>query len=394
MNYIINIETLTPLHIGSGNDIQRNFEFVYFSAERQVALLDDRKILGLIGTENLHNWVSALDKGEDLKAFVHKYSGQDITAPVIAKKIIPFEGALNNPFNQFREQVRSGNGTAILPGSSIKGAFRTILLNLYIDEDKDDAFYKNKENLTNRRGKFSDATLIKRHLGKDANSDMLRLMRTGDAHFDQTVCLLTKSVNQKHAGHWEFKQQIQQYIECIPAGASTTFRYSFNELLDRRAKENKIKLQRRKGNRNRRDSNKGLLFERKNTEDMQLAALFKFTNQHTESMLKVELALWEKEENYPLEVEIYLEKLRELSQTLKELIDQQEQKVGILRIGWGTGFKNMTGDWQSDRLSNALYDKLLVEVRDRRYEDFILPKTRRMTAEGLPLGFVKMTKKV
>jgi len=127
---------------------------------------------------------------------------------------------------------------------------------------------------------------------------------------------------------------------------------------------------------------------------MQLAALFKFTNQHTESMLKVELALWEKEENYPLEVEIYLEKLRELSQTLKELIDQQEQKVGILRIGWGTGFKNMTGDWQSDRLSNALYDKLLVEVRDRRYEDFILPKTRRMTAEGLPLGFVKMTKKV
>jgi len=188
MNYIINIETLTPLHIGSGNDIQRNFEFVYFSAERQVALLDDRKILGLIGTENLHNWVSALDKGEDLKAFVHKYSGQDITAPVIAKKIIPFEGALNNPFNQFREQVRSGNGTAILPGSSIKGAFRTILLNLYIDEDKDDAFYKNKENLTNRRGKFSDATLIKRHLGKDANSDMLRLMRTGDAHFDQTVC--------------------------------------------------------------------------------------------------------------------------------------------------------------------------------------------------------------
>jgi len=52
----------------------------------------------------------------------------------------------------------------------------------------------------------------------------------------------------------------------------------------------------------------------------------------------------------------------------------------------------MTGDWQEDKLSLKLYDKLLREIRRTHPVEIPYPKTRRLTEQGLPFGFVEISK--
>ena len=58
----IEIKTLTPIHIGTGVELQHNYEYVYFAAERQIAVLDERKVQALIGKEHIDHWVAAIDQ--------------------------------------------------------------------------------------------------------------------------------------------------------------------------------------------------------------------------------------------------------------------------------------------------------------------------------------------
>jgi CRISPR/Cas system CSM-associated protein Csm5 (group 7 of RAMP superfamily) len=65
----------------------------------------------------------------------------------------------------------------------------------------------------------------------------------------------------------------------------------------------------------------------------------------------------------------------------------------ILRLGKHTGFTFMTGDWQKEVFDTGLYSELKLKARPKgdRYKEYPLPKTRRFTPDGQPLGFVKLT---
>ena len=63
----------------------------------------------------------------------------------------------------------------------------------------------------------------------------------------------------------------------------------------------------------------------------------------------------------------------------------------ILRLGWGTGFRNMTGDWQEDMMTDKDLDALIKELRPKHDINLTYPKTRRMASDGTPLGFIQLT---
>ena len=130
----LNIQTLTPLHIGSGRELGYNFDYLKFGKE--IAVTDSKKILGILGTENIGQWVNAIDRGEDIVSLI-KRRKNDITAPDVAQRILQIKDNVpNNRPVPIKEQLHLGSPLRpILPGSSIKGSIRTALLTQLIYEN-------------------------------------------------------------------------------------------------------------------------------------------------------------------------------------------------------------------------------------------------------------------
>lgn len=65
----------------------------------------------------------------------------------------------------------------------------------------------------------------------------------------------------------------------------------------------------------------------------------------------------------------------------------------LLRLGFGTGYRNMTGDWVKDLVSgDNMYDDIATAVRrTTRYNGLPLPKSRKMMFDGILPGYVELT---
>ena len=371
---IYQIETLTPIHIGSGEEFLPNYRYVYFPERKLVVLLNDQKVLKAFGgEEGIKHWIAALDQRQDLLQVLREGRNTHPEPQDLGSQFIPVSGIgpafMEGKKADIRAQIRSADAVAI-PGSSLKGAIRTAMLVLYIDEDKQDSFYRQQEHLTDRRGNLADAQLVKRHLGRDPNHDLFRLLQAGDTRFDKSICTLARTINLQSTSSWAFKQSIDQFIECIPAGHCSTIRLQFNQ-----------KLMNRSGN----------LFRK--GKDLKPETLFHIINQHTQILIGNELAYWEDQKNYPDEVNTYVERLENIHTDLENLVEQRPGNQCMLRLGWGTGFRSMTGDWQEEKFSEKQYRKLAATVRRNRQRDHLpFPKTRKMTFEGEPFGFISLKK--
>jgi CRISPR type III-A-associated RAMP protein Csm5 len=358
----IKLTTLTPLHIGSGNEYQPDFEYLYFEQERKVAVVDAEKVLDILGADNLHQWVACIDNKQPLMPLLRSRKN-GMLAEDVAMRPIP---AKHTPTRTIREQLHSGNGSALLPGTSLKGAIRTALwAELMLDNTK---LAKDKRNLGNedRRGGFrwSDQPLSKLFFGNDPNHDIFRLLQVGDAEFASTAVYQTDVINKKHNNTWDLKREVRQCVEAIPAGATSTAEIRFNELLSQRAKSQ---------------------FNR-NASKLELTQLFPLINRHTKRLVEDEADYWEDTAGNPEPLEDFVEEMI----NIVDAIEACQPSECILRTGWGSGFRSMTGDWHG-AMTDDDYERLLKSVRPRHSVDLIFPKSMRFVKGGMPMGFVKLT---
>jgi len=383
MNY--SIKTLTPLHIGNGEEIMNNFGYIRFLQDQQIAILDQQKILSIIGNDQIDIWMNLLEQKGDVLSYLNQRSATEIIPEAIASRVLPIgEGLLGKPKN-IREQLHS-LGRPLLPGTSIKGGLRTVLFRLYVEEDSSD-FLKRDDNLKDRRRRYKDAQLQSKYLGQDPNHDLMRLLQVGDLFFEETECRLSKSINLYGRNKWQFKNNLDQWVECISAHQESTIRLKYNQVLAEKAVFYQLEKKRFRGAK---ESYK--LFDNRQVEDVSPASLFKFSNQHTRYLLEDELDFWDNQNNYPPIIDQYLEQLEELYQTVKPWAERKETSQCILRIGWGTGFETITGGWQKGMLKDYQYDKLVKELRPKKDATLPYPKTRRMLADGTPLGFIHISR--
>jgi len=130
----ITIETLTPVHIGSGRTLMKNMDFFHFPniGNRPIAIIDEKKILELIGKSNLPQWMQCIEKRQDLRQQFQVL--KNIEPSQIAKRIIPLS---ENP-NKYElyEHIHNASAKPYLPGSSIKGAIRTGIIAYLIKQEK------------------------------------------------------------------------------------------------------------------------------------------------------------------------------------------------------------------------------------------------------------------
>lgn len=375
------ISIQTPVHTGSGQEWQRNFDYLYFVEEHAVVVTEEENVFAKIGQVNLQNWIKAIDQGEDLLPHFRKWSTPPLSAADLGSKVLKLSGQAPGMTKTIRAQQAGGAGRPFLAGSSIKGAIRTAILTMLIDrhDHTGGGFVKNKNNLINRRNQFSDALIVRKFLGKDPNHDVFRLLQVGDAHFDLTACYQTIVINY-HQDNWQEKKEVQQHIEALVPETQATFDLKFNQPLQQLAARRRVS-----GGWGR---DPYFLFQatQAGVEALRPEDLLGHLKTHTRILIEDELVFLEKEGS-PAALATYENSLLEM----KEKTMQCKENEAIFRMGWGTGFRNMTGDWQESFMDPRDYRKLKEGSRKKNYPDWMFfPKSRRMTYDGQALGFVKI----
>lgn len=373
------LTTLTPIHIGSGRELQGNFDYLYFPLEKSVALLDQKKVFDQVGEEALDHWVNLLDKKGDLGAYLHKRNPK-LKISDVALRAIQVGPQVPKSVNRIKEFVHFGTHIApMIPGSSIKGAVRTALFNKLLIANP--AFARSEPNLKNYFRRLSDRSIQVHYLAPDADGrekdqpyfDLFRLLRIRDVAFPQgsTSVLQNTVVNKTHRG-WGLDSNLGQFIEILPEGNTQTGTLQIPSNLI-----------------------KAVVKERHITENIDelknLDVLCATINNHTLRVINFELDFWKEQDDYPEEVDWYVEALEEIALNCESAANQRSF---VLRLGGHTGWDSMTGGWakESDIIEDMTWEEIVLEARRGKRRDINpFPKTRKLlAADGRPLGFIKI----
>ncbi|MDD5995656.1 MAG: type III-A CRISPR-associated RAMP protein Csm5 [Bacteroidales bacterium] len=369
----IKIETLTAVHIGSGETLQYGTDFVPGKTEDGdvLSIIEPRKVLDLIGVDNVQQWVKAIERKEPTSQVVKRYVPNAKLEDYSNRIILEWSDVRDT--DTLKEQIHNGQGRPYIPGSSIKGAIRTSILASLADT------IQSKENKIDKSGKDfkgffkqkADAKRIESELfGATPNNDIFRFLQVGDAYFGELREVAIRMVNinerERHS-FWDTSKP--QLIEAISPEDDSEFQLKLNI--------------------------SGYNFSRGKVNQLPScmsseAELFRTINTHTQKLLCEELEYWEEREDKDEsdKVTIYLEKVNDILSIARACKDGKEC---ILRIGHGSGWCFITGAWAKS-LKN--FDSLVVPVsrpKNSNYEQYDFPKTRRVDDECELLGFVKLS---
>jgi CRISPR type III-A-associated RAMP protein Csm5 len=373
MKKTVKIETLTSVHIGSGEVLQIGSDFVKgkMGDDYVLAVISPEKVLNLIGEEHLQDWVVAIERKESTGNVVKRFA-PNAKVEDFAKRIV-LEWSEAHERDTLKEHIHNGQGKPYIPGSSIKGAIRTAMLaslaeNVNGAERKIDASANGK--------KKANANKVEKELfGSDPNNDVFRFLQVGDAYFGDcyTVSARMVNVNERTSrGFWDVSKP--QLIEALCPEDETEFEMKLNIEGYNKSREGCSTIGRLPNIM----SSYGSLFEAINT--------------HTIRLLDFELKYWKErsDRDDSDKVECYLEKIESIK---NEAENCSKGKECVLRIGHGSGWNFITGGWARD-LDN--FESLVVPMsrpNNQKYNEYNFPKTRRVDDSCELLGFVKLSLK-
>lgn len=169
--YDLTVSVLTPLHIGTGNELLNQYDYAIHSGRtwrlNEGALLDAQDVEDAEMASTLAQTPPAqLLRGQDFRpdSGLFRYVMQGTPRSSA-------EGA------QLREQIKDAFDRPYLPGSSFKGAVRTALAwNVWQQRDMRPEISK-----IGRRRQWAAQTYEKEIFGRDPNNDFLRALQVSDS---------------------------------------------------------------------------------------------------------------------------------------------------------------------------------------------------------------------
>ena len=362
------LETITALHIGSGDILQKDSDFVFGidTEERSVVyVINPRKVLALIGEENVDAWTVAIENGRSTEDIVKLYAPK---ASITDYSLHAIDSYLSSPAQQIKEFIRDGFDRPYIPGSSIKGAIRTAVLSSIAQAMNETDFFENVKN----KGYITPNTLEAKVLGRNPNNDVFRYVRVSDAFVTgcrTAVCNMVNINERKEKSFWDTSKQMA--TEVLLPGAKVNFSLVLKQP-ERRPKDMPA-------------APKALC---------SIDALLDVINNHTETLLTDEINIFKSKDVDTLseeKVNSYIEQLKYLLNIVNAC---KGTHSAIMRMGHGSGWRFMTGAWL-ERLSDNDFDAIVNKARPgnmKRYADYDFPKSRRLEEDECePLGFVKIT---
>ena len=363
----IKIETLSAVHIGSGDNLQYGADFVSgtYQDNDMLAVVDLRKIAALIGKQNIPFWVASIEKGDSTAAIVKRFAPEASIADYAKRLVLQWADIRNS--DTLKEQIHDGRGVPYIPGSSIKGSIRTAVL---ASLAKDLPGLENK--LKNKFGKVTAELVESELFGGSPNKDVFRFLQVGDAYFGKNYEVAIRMVNineRERLGFWD--ESKSQLIEAICPEDKAEFQMKINQAGF--------------------DLSKGERQISKIPDCLcSQSALFETINAHTLHLLETEKEYWEEREaNDDMDsVAYYLDRITNMIIAANHC---EKGKECVLRIGHGSGWRFITGAWTED-LDN--FASLIVPASrpaNYKYTEYDFPKTRRVDDQCELLGFVKLS---
>ena len=361
----IRITTLTPVHVGSGNLLHYNTDFISYKDKYDyLGIVDEYRILQLVGKEHLGDWLLSIDKGEDTKAFVARYAPR--VAPSAYLKRSAFLFTKIEATDTLKECLHNGLGVPYLPGSSLKGAIRTaVTATLARRLDLQGVASLSPDKLA--------AAVEKRLFGQEPQSDIFRFVQVGDAYFPKDcegALRLVMSLNVTSDRNLQPKRDKKpQLAEVILSDEQAEFALKINTQLYRTVKPYMDKM--------------GTLPSEMET----VAGLFALVNRHTQRLVEEEMEIWKSIGADRDGADGYLEQMEQMAAAARNC----GEGSCVLRLGHTSGWRFITGAWGEELPS---FDPFIVNAarpgNRNKYSEYVFPKSRRADADGDVLGFVKL----
>lgn len=377
------LQTLTPVHIGSGATL--NFMDGCYTNGRWYCIDLDRVLahpstdMNALTSEMAQRdfrWERYLRQhGSDLSEF----SAYNLSCPQSPEEV------------EIREAIKTVRNQPYIPGSTLKGAIRTALLGEILNESSDiySESLSQLENLIDQgaRGNPRREQPARRMeglaFGKDPNRDLLRVLQVSDTMpLDSDsleigmVWTVTLDQNDRLVQKIDRGQEYKNFVQQIQHGQNLTFTLKIDELLFREREKARLSFS---------DAQKEMLQD-----------IAEVCRSDTDALMQSEQDFFDYH-NLPEIANVY-DKLIGLNNTLPE-------GAFLLQIGWGTGYNANTvtslfiNDEESpENLQMDLRERFrLGESRSQRghYDEREFPKTRRILYRGqnpiAPLGWVKIS---
>lgn len=357
MEYKVKIEILSPVHIGC--DIEKNWQqgvdFVVKGGKVFKLNLDKILKSPRIDTERLssalaagkRDAIAAMLNNIDIRSIADRQFGLPVNGLNI-KEIRP------NIYNQLTDK-------AIIPGSSLKGAIRSILLNKLIKERPPKAMDSDRLDETEYFGTIGDS--------------FMKYLRISDIEFESTALINTKIYNLQRreddpfSGGWKKSPR-----ETDDRFSNFGFNTVYEAIMPQSTGYGRITIE-----------------KDKITDISDIESLFSLIKDYSDNYIR-------QEENF---FETYGgDSSNIIIDSLAEILDNipaDDNDSCVLRLGAGSGFHSITGNWQFekhdiDHVSNyggrnrGMYDKRK-SAKSRKIAIWDGNGTRNFA----PMGFIKIT---
>lgn len=362
--YWLQMEVLTPLHVGAGaeKDWVQGSDFVV--DDGKVKILNLKKIAEFVKIDDM------------TKAMLEKNSSSLVTK--LAGNLNKCVDAVfdSNYFgtNDIKTCIKNGlSNQPIIPGSSLKGAIRSILLN---------KLHSKQEiiNSKNNFGKWSEQPLFG---SASVGDEFMRFIKVSDAEFEKTNLVNTKIFNLRSTseGGWKHggnttsifnTSGFNTFYEAIKPNEKSIMSLSIADVAFKNY------------------ADKISQFSPKKTKliNNNISFLFSIINAHTKKYLEKEKAFFTK---------YATDKTDKIIENIDYLVKQlpENGEYCILKMAAGSGFHNITGDWQFDDFSIDFIDFIDGQRRNRgKIQGKEAAKSRKIAIQNGDqfslMGFVKL----
>jgi CRISPR-associated protein Csm5 len=351
------LECLTPVHIGSGTTLARDFDFVI--RDGKTVLLEAEQVImqlpALSGT-------NAAEMGKDLAAKIGRLLDR---AGARSSELIRQEIAGEIKADSIREAIRDGAGRPLVPGSSLKGALRTLLLAGWCGTDGPHSARQAKagqalntalERARGRDDKFAAQPLEKAvfrdhfaRTGADAkpgpHTDVLRTLSVADTPFAHDCLEVVSSVA------LNTKSRTLTAVEALRQGAASAVAINWGDsyvtakLLSRALPP--------------------------------LETLAEWSRRHALHLLDGDIKFLEAAGSKADALDRESQSLQDRLQSLRARIDRSARETIFVRLGWGAGWRTMTGD-----ILSAQEKERLAKLGVFKETNAGAPKTRKAALDG------------
>jgi CRISPR-associated protein Csm5 len=187
--YIADIEVLSPLHIGTGKALQRGYDYTVFKNRTwriaEDALFQEVYARSTGNQQAINRLLQARPAEELIEAADYQ------THPEFFRYHMPGQPKAEAQGAELRECMKDSQDYPYVPGTSLKGALRTILAWGIVRTEK---LAVDARDLKDNRS-WAAQPLEQQIFGSDPNRDLLRALHVGDSSPADKTALMLANVN-------------------------------------------------------------------------------------------------------------------------------------------------------------------------------------------------------